>query len=85
MDTACYTIANSETSEELAEFLRQAREVDFSLSEARSRFVAIDEYRIDAVNPALNAPVAATDPQRCLDAADEAENVFGGWRPSTVA
>ena len=41
--------------------------------------------RIDAVNPALNALVAATDPQRCLDAADEAENVFGGWRPSTVA
>jgi Asp-tRNA(Asn)/Glu-tRNA(Gln) amidotransferase A subunit family amidase len=33
-------------SEELAEFLKQAREVDFSLSEARRRLVAIDEYRI---------------------------------------
>jgi amidase len=34
-------------SEELTEFLRQAGQVDFSLSEARRRFVAIDEYRIE--------------------------------------
>ena len=40
-------IGATEPSEELAEFLRQARQVDFSLSEARRRFVAIDEYRID--------------------------------------
>jgi amidase len=37
----------TDPSEELAEFLRQARKVDFSLSDARSRFVAIDEYRIE--------------------------------------
>jgi amidase len=29
--------------------------------------------RIEAVNPALNALVEAADPQRCLDAADEAD------------
>ncbi len=40
-------IGATDPSEELAEFLRQAREVDFSLSEARCRFVAIDEYRIE--------------------------------------
>ena len=40
-------IGATDPSEELAEFLRQAREVDFSLSEARRRFVAIDEYRIE--------------------------------------
>ena len=40
-------IGATDPSEELAEFLRQAREVDFSLSEARTRFVAIDEYRIE--------------------------------------
>jgi amidase len=40
-------IGVTDPSEELAEFLRQAREVDFSLSEARTRFVAIDEYRIE--------------------------------------
>jgi len=32
---------------ELAEFLRQARTIDFSLSEARSRFADIDAYRIE--------------------------------------
>jgi len=37
----------TDPSEELAEFLRQARLVDFSLSEARNRFVDIDSYRID--------------------------------------
>ena len=37
----------TDSSEELAEFLRQARLVDFSLSEARSRFVDIDAYRIE--------------------------------------
>jgi amidase len=40
-------IGATDVSEELAEFLTQAREVDFSQSEARSRFVAIDEYRIE--------------------------------------
>jgi amidase len=40
-------IGATDPSEELGEFLRQAREVDFSLSEARSRLVAIDEYRIE--------------------------------------
>ncbi len=40
-------IGATDPSEELAEFLRQAREVDSSLSEARCRFVAIDEYRIE--------------------------------------
>jgi amidase len=40
-------IGATDPSEELAEFHRQAREVDFSLSEARCRFVAIDEYRIE--------------------------------------
>jgi len=40
-------IGVTDPSEELAEFLRQAREVDFSLSEARTRLVAIDEYRIE--------------------------------------
>jgi amidase len=42
-------IGATDPSEELAEFLRQAREVDFLLSEARRRFVAIDEYRIEAL------------------------------------
>ena len=41
------TIGATDPSEELAEFLRQARMVDFSLSEARSRFVDIDAYRIE--------------------------------------
>jgi amidase len=40
-------IGATDPSEELAEFLRQARKVDFSLSEARTRFVDIDQYRID--------------------------------------
>jgi amidase len=40
-------IGVTDPSEELTEFLRQAREVDFSLSEARARLVAIDEYRIE--------------------------------------
>ena len=40
-------IGATDPSEELAEFLVQARKVDFSLSEARRRFVAIDEYRIE--------------------------------------
>jgi amidase len=40
-------IGATDPSEELAEFLRQARAVDFSLSEARSRFVDIDAYRIE--------------------------------------
>jgi amidase len=40
-------IGATEPSEELAEFLRQARRVDFSLSQARSRFVDIDTYRIE--------------------------------------
>jgi amidase len=40
-------IGATDPSEELAEFLRQARTVDFSLSEARNRFVGIDTYRIE--------------------------------------
>jgi amidase len=40
-------IGATHPSEELAEFLRQARTVDFSLSEARSRFADIDAYRIE--------------------------------------
>jgi amidase len=40
-------IGATDPSEELAEFLRQARTVDFSLSEARSRLVEIDQYRIE--------------------------------------
>jgi amidase len=40
-------IGTTEPSEELAEFLRQAHAVDFSLSEARRRFADIDAYRID--------------------------------------
>jgi len=40
-------IGATDPSEELAEFLRQARLVDFSLSEARTRLVAIDSYRIE--------------------------------------
>ncbi|HNA50656.1 MAG TPA: amidase family protein, partial [Mycobacterium sp.] len=34
-------------SEELAEFLRQARDVEFSLSDARRRLAEIDGYRIE--------------------------------------
>jgi amidase len=42
-------IGATDPSEELAEFLRQAREVDFPLSEARRPFVAIDEHRIEVL------------------------------------
>jgi amidase len=59
-------IGVTDPSEELTEFLRQAREVDFSLSEARARLVAIDEYRIEMLTfmadydvivcPAMPAP-----------------------------
>ncbi len=41
------SIGAGDPSEELAEFLRQARQIDFSLSEARSRLVDIDTYRIE--------------------------------------
>jgi len=40
-------IGATDPSEELLQFLRQARAVDFSLTEARSRFVDIDAYRIE--------------------------------------
>ena len=40
----------TDPSEELAEFLRQARTIDFSLSEARNRFVDIDRYRIEMLS-----------------------------------
>nr|WP_090342688.1 amidase [Mycolicibacterium malmesburyense]CRL73245.1 amidase [Mycolicibacterium malmesburyense] len=40
-------IGATDPSEELAEFLRQARLVDFSLSEARRRLTEIDAYRIE--------------------------------------
>ena len=134
-------IGATDPSEELAEFLRQAREVDFSLCEARRRFVAIDEYRVEMLTfmadydviicPAM--PTAAKPHHhglveindfshmmvhnltgwpaavvRCgtsreglpvgvqivarpwqdataLAVAGHLENVFGGWRPPTVA
>ncbi|MGE2725855.1 amidase [Mycolicibacterium pulveris] len=37
----------TDPSEELAEFLKQARDVDFSLSEARTRLADLDAYRIE--------------------------------------
>jgi amidase len=37
----------TDPSEELAEFLSQAREVEFSLTEARDRLVDVDRYRIE--------------------------------------
>jgi amidase len=40
-------IGATHPSEELNEFLRQAAEVEFSLTEARSRLVDIDSYRIE--------------------------------------
>jgi amidase len=40
-------IGATDPSEELAEFLEQARQVDFSLSEARRRMADIDAYRIE--------------------------------------
>jgi amidase len=40
-------IGATDPSEELAEFLRQAHKLDLSLTEARSRLVDIDTYRID--------------------------------------
>ncbi|MCH9733211.1 MAG: amidase [Actinomycetia bacterium] len=40
-------IGATNPSEELAEFLRQAREVDFSVTEARNRLVRIDHYRTE--------------------------------------
>jgi amidase len=40
-------IGATDPSEELSEFLNQAREVDFSLTEARSRLADIDAYRIE--------------------------------------
>ncbi len=43
-------IGVTDPSEELAEFLRQAQLVDFSLSEARRRFAEIDSYRIDMLS-----------------------------------
>ncbi|MCV7179368.1 amidase [Mycolicibacterium sphagni] len=56
----------TEPSEELAEFLRQAREIEFTLSEARRRLVDIDTFRLDMlsfmadydviIGPAMPAP-----------------------------
>jgi amidase len=40
-------IGATDPSEELAEFLAQARKVEFSLTDARSRLVDIDTYRIE--------------------------------------
>lgn len=40
-------IGATDPSEELAEFLKQARLVDFTLSDARSRLTDIDTYRIE--------------------------------------
>lgn len=43
-------IGVSDPSEELAEFLRQARTVDFSLTDARRRLADIDTYRIEMLS-----------------------------------
>jgi amidase len=43
-------IGASNPSEELAEFLRQADQVEFTLTEARSRLVDLDTYRIDMLS-----------------------------------
>ncbi|MGZ8815720.1 MAG: amidase family protein [Mycobacterium sp.] len=40
-------IGATDPSEELAEFLRQARLVDFSLTDARARLTDIDNYRLE--------------------------------------
>lgn len=40
----------ADPSEELAEFLTQARKIEFSLTEARSRLVDIDRYRIEMLS-----------------------------------
>ncbi|TDO14100.1 amidase [Mycobacterium sp. BK086] len=40
-------IGATDPSEELAEFLRQARDVEFTLTEARNRLVDIDTFRLD--------------------------------------
>jgi amidase len=40
-------IGATDPSEELAEFLKQARRVEFSLTDARSRLTDIDSYRIE--------------------------------------
>ena len=37
----------TDPSEELAEFLTQARKVEFSLTDARSRLADLDQYRVD--------------------------------------
>ena len=37
----------TDPSEELAEFLSQARKVEFSLTDARSRLADLDRYRVD--------------------------------------
>lgn len=59
-------IGVTDPSEELAEFLRQARDVDFSLTDARRRLADIDTYRIEMlsfmrdydviIGPAMPAP-----------------------------
>lgn len=43
-------IGATNPSEELAEFLRQADQVEFTLTEARSRLVDLDTYRIDMLS-----------------------------------
>jgi len=40
----------TDPSEELAEFIRQASKVDFSLTDARNRLVDIDRYRIEMLS-----------------------------------
>jgi len=45
-EQALQTMGVTEPSEELAEFLRQARDVEFSLTEARSRLDDLDRYRV---------------------------------------
>ncbi len=43
-------ISATDPSEEPAEFLRQAHEVDFPLTEVRSRLVDVDRYRIEMLS-----------------------------------
>jgi amidase len=43
-------VGATDPSEELAEFLTQAREVEFSLTEARNRLVELDRYRIEMLS-----------------------------------
>ena len=82
-------IGATDPSEELAEFLRQAREVDFSLSAARSHhhgLIQINDFSHMMVhNPTgvasrgADCRPAAAGRQRAA-AAGHLQSVLGGWR-----